>query len=241
MQNARRRAFAVTVLLAVLTACAGGGSGERRASTLSTMPFPAPAATTTPFVYSEGPIAIDPGTYRVPKSEWSVRDLTVTFPAGWAVQYGHVYLKHADTDDELGFYAVPVDAIYEDACAGSNGKLVRVGPSVDDLAAALLEQRGPKVSEPVETTLAGYPATRIDLTVPADLDLKPCNLESIGLQIWYSAPADKYFVLLPDMVMSVYIVDVDGQRQVFLAGGSVASDEDVAQLQAILGSIRIES
>lgn len=134
-----------------------------------------------------------------------------------------------------------VDAIYADACEGSNGELMDVGPSVDDLAAALLQQRGPLASGPIDTTLGGYPATRIDLTVPEGFDLKPCSLESIGLQIWYCAPADKYFVLLPDGIVSVYIVDVDGQRQVFLTGGSATSDEDVRELQAILDSIQIES
>ena len=116
-----------------------------------------------------------------------------------------------------------------------------VGPSVDDLAAALLQQQGPLASGPIDATLGGYPATRIDLTVPDGFDLQPCNLEDIGLQVWYSAPADKYFVLLPGGIMSVHIVDADGQRQVFLTGGSAGSDEDVRELQAILDSILIES
>jgi hypothetical protein len=241
MGNLRGRVLTVAVLLAVLTGCGGGVTGEPSASTPSTIPSPTPVATTTPFAYSEEPAALDPGTYRIPRSEWSLFDFTVTFPEGWTVQYGHVYLKHADTDDELGLYAVVVDAIYADACEGSNGELMEVGPSVDDLAGALLRQRGPLASGPVDTTLGGYPATRIDLTVPDGFDLQPCNLESIGLQIWYSAPADKYFVLLPDAVMSVYIVDVDGQRQVFLTGGSTTSDEAARELQAILDSIQIES
>jgi hypothetical protein len=64
----------------------------------------------------------------------------------------------------------------------------------------------------------------------------------IGLQIWYSLPTDKYFVLLPDGIASVYIVDVDGQRQVFLTQHrSATSDEDSRELQAILDSIHIET
>jgi hypothetical protein len=117
---------------------------------------------------------------------------------------------------------------------------MEVGPGVDDLAAALLRQPGPMASGPVDTTLGGYPAIRIDVTLPEGFDLNACNLEGIGLQNWYSAPADKYFVLLPDAVASVYIVNVDGQRQVFLTqSGSATSEEDLAVLQAILDSIRI--
>ena len=190
----------------------------------------------------DGDAAIEPGTYAIPSSAWSVADFTVAFPEGWNVQYGHVFNKHQDQDDELGFYAVVVDEIYTDACA-AEGVPMEVGPGVDDLVTALLEQPGPEVSEPVDTTLGGHPATRVDLQVPEGFDLEACRLweDGIdGLQIWYSAPADKYFVLGPDAPASVYVLDVDGERQVFLTGRHVAtSDEDVAELQTVIDSIRI--
>jgi hypothetical protein len=49
-------------------------------------------------------------------------------------------------------------------------------------------------------------------------------------------------VLLPDGIMSVYIVDVDGSRQTFVTGpsGAATSDKDARELQATLDSIRIE-
>ena len=92
-----------------------------------------------------------------------------------------------------------------------------------------------------QTTLGGYPASRIDLTVPEGLDLKACRLEGNGLQIWFSHPADDYFVLVPDGTASVYILDVDGQRQVFLTQHRAAtSAEDLRELQGVLDSIHIE-
>ena len=202
MRDGLRRASGVAALLAILTGCEEGATGEPRASTPPVTSFPTPGATATPFASSSEPIAIEPGTYRIPRSAWSVADLTITFPEGWAAQYGHVYLKHSDAEDELGFYAVVVDAIYTDACEGDAGTLREVGPSVDDLAAALLQQPGPMATGPVATTLGGYPATRIDLTVPKGLDLKACNLGRIGLQVWYSPPANKHFVLLSDGISS---------------------------------------
>jgi hypothetical protein len=242
MRNLCGHVLAVAVLLALLAACAGSGGGGRLASTPSTMPSSTPGATTTPFAYSTEPVAVEPGTYRIARSEWSLREFTVTFPEGWTVQYGHVYAKEPDGDEEFGFYAVVVDAIYADACEGSNGELMEVGPSADDLAAALLQQQGPMASGPIETTLGGHPATRIDLTVPEGFDLDACNVEGIGLQIWYSPPADKNFVLLRDGIASVYIVEVDGHSQVFLTQHrSATSDEDLRELQAILDSIQIES
>lgn len=241
MRGARGRAPLVAVLLAVVTACARGVASEPPASTPSGTPSPTARATVPPLPYSVEPVAIEPGTYRIPDSAWSVADFTVSFPEGWTVQYGHVYAKKDGTPEEFGFYAVVVNAIYADACAGFTGELMEVGPSVDELAAALLQQPGPMASGPVPTTLGGYPASRIDLTVPESFDLEACSLGSIGLQIWYSAPADKYFVLLADGTASVYIVDVDGQRQVFLtAYRSATSDEDLAELQAVLDSIHVE-
>ena len=215
------------------------GSGTAEPSTRSAS---VSGPTTEPLPSSEDPIPFEPGTYRISKSAWSVVDFTVTFPEGWTVQYGHVYSKHPDEGDEFGFYAIALDEIYADACDGSEGELVDVGSSVDDLAAALLQQAASLASQPVDTTLGGYPATRIDLTVPEGFDLKGCNLKRIGLQIWYSAPADKYLVLLADGVVSVYIVDVGGRREVFLTQNrSATSGEDLRELKAVLDSIHIET
>ena len=98
------------------------------------------------------------------------------------------------------------------------------------------------IYRPVATTLGGHPATRIDLAIPEGLDLTACSFGEVGLQIWYARPADKYFVLLRDNPTSVYIVDVDGQRQVFIAGpvGSATTKRDARELQAVLDSIRID-
>jgi len=242
MRDGSGRALAVTVLLTILTACTGAATGGSQVSTPSATAADGLDATTSPFADTAEPAAVEPGTYRIPSSEWSSADYTVTLPEGWTVQYGHLFLKDSDNPDGFGFDAVDPDEIYADACEGSNGQLEEVGPGVDDLATALLQQAGPKARGPIATTLGGYPATRIDLAVPDGFDLKTCNVKDVGLQIWYSVPADKYFVLLPDGIMSVYIVDVDGQRQTFVTGprGPATSDEDARELQAILDSIRIE-
>ena len=134
-----------------------------------------------------------------------------------------------------------VDAIYADACEGSNGELREVGPRVHDLADALLQQPGPEANGPIDTTLGGYPAIRIDLKVRQGSDLEACSIEGAGLQIWFSQPADKYFVLLADGTASVYILDVDGERQLFMTQvRSATTDENRAELQAVVDSIDIE-
>lgn len=242
MGNGRGRTYVVAaVLLVIVTACGGSGIAEPRASAPSATPSDTPDSTTTPFPHETEPVAIEPGTYRIPSSSWSVADFTVTFPEGWTVQYGHVYASNPDEDDEFGFYAVVVDDIFADACEGETGGLTEIGPSVDDLAEALLQQPGPEANGPIDTTLGGYPAIQIDLTIPGALDLETCSFEGVGLQIWYSLAADKYFVLLADGVASVYIVNVDGRRQVLLTQHrSGTSDDDLSELQSILDSIHFE-
>lgn len=240
MVSVNRLALAAGLLLAAgLAGCGGdsGVSGERRppsSATPSTTLLSMPDGDTR-----DGRVVpIERGTYLIPSSAWSVTDFTVTFPEGWTVQYGHVY--HQNDGETAEFYTVKVNEISTDACQdGSTPQ--KVGPRPQDLVAALLEQEGPVASDPVETTLGGYAATRIDLGIPKDS--KGCStLEAdFGLQLWYSRPADKYFVLLPDGTASVYVVDVDGNRQVFVTQvREPASAADRAELQTVLDSIRIE-
>jgi hypothetical protein len=238
---ARRRRLAVLVGLALaasISACGDDSAGEPDAPAVT-------ATASTLGSIPSGDAAVEPGTYEIPSSAWSVTDFSVTFrEEGWNVQYGHVFNKHQDEEDELGFYAVVVDEIFDDPCQGE-GAPVELGPSVDDLVVALRSQRGAEVSNPVDTALGDHPATRVDLRVPADFDLEDCRLFDDGvegLQIWHSVPADKYFVLLREMTASVYILDIDGERQVFLAGYNAATSKaDQEELQTVLDSIRIGS
>jgi hypothetical protein len=74
--------------------------------------------------------------------------------------------------------------------------------------------------------------------------LQSCRSADDGaraLQIWYSEPADNYFVLFPGAVASVYILDVGGERQVFVAQNrSPDSPEATMELEEVLDSIHIQ-
>lgn len=252
-----RQAGTAALLLLTLAACTSG-TDAAGPSTTPAAGRPSPASTTqpsptpsivTPRSMSEGDVGGDgtqiplkPGNYVIPRSVWSVEDFWVTFPEGWAVQYGHVFGANPDQEDEFGFYAVVVDEIYADPCRGERGDVVTVGPAVNDLVDALLEQPGTAKRGPVETRFGNYPAVRIDLSIQPRMQERNCfEGPGTGLQIWYSAPTDKYFVLLPDAVARVYIVDVVGERQVFVAQiGDPRSAGDRAELQAVLDSIVIE-
>ncbi len=245
-----RTRTAVALVAALLAAsCVDDGS--------SAVPEPQPATTTSTLPPSipmdDGP-RLEPGTYRVSSEGrtgsdpllWSIVDYTITIPKGWKGHTGHYLSKYEGFDETrgLGIYPVLVDEIYADPCEGERGSIEAVEPEVDDLVDALLAQPGTATTEPVQTTIGGLPATRIDLEVPKGADLRSCFLADFGppgLQVWFSKPTQKYFVLMPGDTASVYVVDVDGERQVFLTQhGPAASDEDLRELQSMLDSIRID-
>ncbi len=237
------------VIMAIvgLAACATQSGQDADQTSTSTTSTTATTSTTVATVVSEWPPPgpIEAGTYHIAPSAWTVADLTVTMPEGWETQYGSPGAsKGDDHDGGLSFQFVIVDAIYSDPCVGSGGgsdSLTQVGPSVDDLAAALLAQPSTGATGPVDTTIGGLPATRIDLAIPDDFDGADCNIPG-DLQIWHSVPADEYFVLLGDGTASVYIFDVDGERQVFVTQyRAAATAEDLADLQNIIDSISIDA
>lgn len=241
----RRRTHTMLVAAAAAVAIAAVAAGSSLVDAVengSPPPAsPAPPVRSLPSGDGAKDQTIQPGTYRVPSSSWSAADFTITFPEGWTVQYGHIY--HFAPDEQLILEAAVVDEIFTDACRGE-GVPEAVGPRVQDLVTALRRQRGPVTTRPVHTSLGGYPATRIDLRIPKDLNLESCRGADEGvlaLQIWFSERADNYFVLHPGAVASVYVLDVAGQRQVFVAQDRAPHSADVhAELQAVLDSIRLE-
>ena len=151
----------------------------------------------------------------MPRDAWAVTDYSVKIPAGWAMQHGHLFNKHADTPAEFGFYAVTVDEIFSNPCVLYSPPRT-VGPGVDVLVKALSKQPGPVVSDPVETTLGGHRAVRLDLATPKRWQNCPMLEDGVGLQIWLSEPADKHLLMTLDGITSVYILDLRSGRQVFV-------------------------
>jgi hypothetical protein len=172
-------------------------------------------------------------------------------PAGWAGRNdGYVYknVGQADQPDELGFIPFIVTHVYADACK-SEGTLAEVGPTVDDLVRALVDQGGSDASTPVDATLGGYPAKRIDMSVPAELDTATCRYPGALIQIW-ADPTETGFFAVPvdpadpaaDQVSRVYLADVNGDRVVIVVGNAPgASTSDLAELDGVIDSIRFES
>ena len=230
-----RAMLAAMLLLVSGAGCVGGDTNGSESLTPSTGPTPEQSSLPA----EGGPI--EPGRYEIPSSEWSLVDFSIRFPKGWTAEYGHSFLKQADGDVQVGLYAVEVDEVLTHPCQGGED-VTEVGPGVYDLAEALLRQPGPRAEGLYRRDFGGYPAISINLSIPKTLNLDACDLGGIGLQIWYSDSADKDFVLLNHSHASVYILEVDGQRQVFLVQyQSEASRKDKGELWDVVESIQIET
>jgi hypothetical protein len=182
---------------------------------------------------------LEPGTYLVSRPDWTPVPFSITVPAGWTTDINGFIRKHEGEQQELMLTPWMVTHVYTDACQW-DGSLIEVGGTTEEMAAALAEQGARVVAGPVDVTLGGYPAKRIELSVPTDIDVASCDHGE--MRSWPSSATDETegWVPRPGQTDVIYLIDVDGARVLIgTTRGPEAFDEDVAQLDAIITSIRI--
>jgi hypothetical protein len=176
-----------------------------------------------------------------------------TLPAGWAISNGLVY-KHLNQPGEVAFSAWTVDQVYGDPCHwqgsalspldlanhshAANGAIV-LAPYDGGLAHQALRGPLPRALTPVR--LGGESALRIDLSVPANLDISSCDKGQFrSWTVWEVVDgADSHYA--PGQLDSVYMVDVDRRPLVIDASHMpTTSPADLAELKAILASMIID-
>lgn len=219
----------------VLPPSAGtGGPAQTPVATLA----PTPSPTMVPEVVVG---SLEAGTYLMDDPRLTAVPFTFTVPEGWSARADGVIYTNDGSSSELNFYPFVVTHVYTDACQ-SEGALDEIGPAVDDLVEALADQLGSDASSPVDVTFGGYTAKRIDMSIPADQDTSTCRYPGVGFQIWADPLETNFFAIPADQVgaaFPVYIADVDGDRAVILPSrGPDASASDIAELDAVLASIR---
>ena len=201
-----------------------------------------PIPTPEPVILTDGPLA--PGTYvtnpyRPPND--SIR-FTLDVPDGWEGAGGDLFL--ATGTEGPGGAAIlfsSVTGLFSDPCNadyGGAGPDVTVGPSVDDLANAFVEQAAYETTTPTDVTLDGYSGKRIDLQLPSDIEYADPSCAFGGYFIWDGS----IFAQGPDNRWHLWILDVDGTRVVILAQDfPTTAADDQAELIAIVESIRIDT
>jgi hypothetical protein len=200
------------------------------------IPSPSPESLT----YSGTVRSLEPGVYSIPPGRWTPVRLTFEIPSqGWEAQYLGI-TKHREQPEEVGFATFIVTHVYTDTCAAEvEFELAPIGPTVDDLVAALEALGGADVSPAVDTSVDGYPAKRVDIAMSPDIDLADCRVPA--LQIWADEAETDFYARIPGAVDSVYVVDVNGETLALTASHMVGSEaSDVAELETIIDSIQIE-
>ena len=250
MNNVLKLAMAAAAV--VVVAVVGVSLLPRQGGIGGSGPSPSPTAVPSPIENFVGSYA--PGTtYVIDDPGVGSSRMTFTIPApGWSafdpVFVGKNVPGGSDVFD-LQLSPHLVDNVYTGGCHWHGTALVpRVGPTVDDLATALSAQAGPGASPPTAVTVGGHPGKKVELSIPEDLDVTTCDSDG-DVSIfgrWYtyvpSGTSDAApFTYGVGQHNTVYIVDVDGTRQVidtmYVSGTSAA---DRTELDQIVASIRFE-
>ena len=239
-------AFWVALLL-------GGCGGVPGAGDASPTPSPTasdePSATASPLVrplrnpdIDPGvPEVLEPGTYVLDRFPVDLAfDIPDGEPPGW-----HAGQASADTTNILwytppnityGFALWNVDNVYADPCDAAAGELEPpIGPSVDDLVAALSNLPGLEATAPVDVTVGAFQGKEIELTT---LSVEDCP----SVTVFRAGNADRDYVNPLDAeTFRVRILDVDGHRIVLYTFEPAERDAVAdAELDQILDSMRIE-
>ena len=240
----------LAVILTGVTACGGnveasvtrptGPSTSSSAPSQHAEESPGPSTSEGGLPLSEEATAVPAGTHELPRDAWaSTAGYTVTIPEGWLVQYGHMFSKPTGPGSEgVGFYAQTVDEILTEPCNGG-GRSRRVGPGVDTLVDALLEQPGPVYSRPIRTTLGGHRAIRLDVTSPRQADQCPNVADGYGVRLWNSGAAGN-LLLTTGETDSLYVMDFPRGRLVFVTSDNQAPAGARSELKRIMSSLTFE-
>ena len=254
-----------TAAVAVAVAAAGvGGMLRAFSSGGPTSPAAPSEPTASPTMQNimelPGFSSLEPGTYFIDPDADPSTPLRVVYEVpveGWSTWSGAVkFGEYADMgvsipgeDSHVAVSITTVTNLVGHACRDHSPVDPPVGPSVNDLAAALAGLPPFRVtSHPKDVTIYGYSGKHLELTVP-DLPVEgdaddPRFTECVGgeLKSWISPNAGAFFgYTRPGYTEEFWILDVDGTRLVIAAERSPgAPAEDLAELQAILESIRIE-
>lgn len=197
-------------------------------SSPSPSPSPSPSSSAAFSFPPEGPL--EAGTHQAIDESGRV-PFSFTVPAGWSSS-GWWLTNDADANLRLTF--VPVGNTYSDPCQGTLA-VPPTGPSVDDLAAALVGLPGTTASTTKDVVLDGRDAKLVEYTIRKDITCAQDNfylLRDLGDGDFLT------FAPFGDTVRT-WILDVDGNRFVMMADiqpGLSAAHK--AELQDVIDSVK---
>jgi hypothetical protein len=210
-----KRSLVAAIIMIVVSGCAGSTTSPSATSP----PTTAGSAQAEPVPenmtggrYLFGPFGDSPSV-----------DIVATGPDGW---FGYPSWAmdgpkpvRADAPTGIGVSFFTADGVYSDPChwdvlgtGGADVGDVEVGPTVDDLVAALRANTFYTSSEPTPVTIDGYAGQELELQLPDD-PFTSCDKEpgdSVGHAFVFSGPG--LYAQGPANRWHLYILDVEGTR-----------------------------
>lgn len=159
-------------------------------------------------------------------------EFTADLPAGWE-NFGFGASKDAsDPTAGLSFVVSHVENTFEDPCAPVQ-RTPKIGSTVEALVTAFREIPHTTATEPVETRVAGFDATYLEVAIPASLPCEPNEFD-----LWQEGPGAHWWVQQLNETVRIWVIEVDGQRVAIVAHTYPnTSEESMAELAEILDSI----
>ena len=227
-----------------------------RGPQIGAAPAPSPSPSPSAVPLPPDPAQVAPGTYAGPLLAGRAERWTVTVPEGWEKVYETLWSDLDGMNDyrkvggpgevALGWWQV--DNVFTDPCHWKDSLAdPPVGPTVDDLAAAFAAQVGRDGLDPTDVTFGGLPAKKIELSVPADLDVTTCDegvyreFLSPGESLTLAADVDPAKPHMAGRTDVLYVLDIGGTRWLMRTWRHPdSSAEDLAEMEAMLASIVID-
>jgi hypothetical protein len=152
------------------------------------------------------------GAYGLTANGVSEHVVVVQAPEGYQNIGGWTFVT-GDPFHAMGF--VTADRVPRDPCGSKGGDKFKAavdpGPSVEDLAEALVAQKGTATSEPVPVTVDGHPGLYLTYQVAKGIDVQTC--EARAFDIFSTGPGAQWLGESRERA-AIWILDVDGERLV---------------------------
>jgi len=253
-------------VMSIVSGCGSPGPGATPNPTLSAPPAATPTLMSTPSAAPDPSSApsiqdvmkianfapLEAGTYFIDPDGVPSTPLRVVYEIpneGWIQWIGAAKCSDAGC---VGMTITTVSNLVTDGCHDHSWADPPVGPSVDDLAAALADLAPFEVtSPPGEVTMHGYSGKHLEWVVP-DLpvevsgdDQRFAGCIEGNLSSWVAfvdtEPGDAFYGYSLGDREEFWILDVEGTRLMISAGLSPdVPPADLAELRTVLDSIRIE-
>lgn len=188
-----------------------------------------PAPSSTPMVLADAPdTGLAAGRYIVDRPF----PVSITFdvPQGWINCTGGPLEQSVCGPANQGFSVLIIESVVRDPCDPSSAPQdLLVGPSVDDLVAAISGLRDFEATDAIDVVVDGFNGKEIEVTAP-----------SATCQLLTWSTADRTNGVEQGEINLLRILDVGGVRVMLAAAHHPRlSADQVAELRAIMDSVRI--